>query len=91
MWSYYRDEINDSAIENNDDGNKINNNKKITSKSFEYKAKTMGRTPDDNNTLNAKAVIPLRYLSNFWRFLDLRLINCETELDFSWSKECIIS
>ena len=30
-------------------------------------------------------------MSNFWRFLDLSLINCEIELDLSWSKECIIS
>ena len=31
------------------------------------------------------------YLSNFWRSLDLPLITCEIELDFSWSKEDIIS
>ena len=30
-------------------------------------------------------------MSNFWRFLDLPLINCEIELDLSWSKECVIS
>ena len=30
-------------------------------------------------------------MSNVWRSLDLQLINCEIELDFSWSKECIIS
>ena len=30
-WNYCRDEVNDSAIDNNDDGNKINNNKTITS------------------------------------------------------------
>ena len=33
----------------------------------------------------------LKYLMNFWRFLDLPLINCEIELDLSWSKKCIIS
>ena len=48
LWSYYRDEINDSAIENNDDGNKIYNNKTITSRCFEYKTEIMRRTPDDN-------------------------------------------
>ena len=35
--------------------------------------------------------MPLKYLSNFWRFRDLPLINCEIELDLSWSKESIIS
>ena len=57
------------------------NNSKTTSKSFEYKAKVIGRTPDDNNTLDAEVVVPLKYLSNFWRFLNLSLINCEIELD----------
>ena len=33
----------------------------------------------------------VKYLSNFWRSLDLPLINCEIELDFSWSKEDTIS
>ena len=39
LWNYYRDEINDSAIENNDDGNRINNSKTVTSKSIEYRTK----------------------------------------------------
>ena len=90
MWNYYRDEVNDSAIENNDDGNKISNSKTITSKSFEYKTKIIAGTPDDN-TLNAEVVVPLKYLSSFWRSLDLRIINYEIELDLSCSKKCIIS
>ena len=48
-------------------------------------------TPNDNNTLTAEVVVQLKYLSNFWRFLDLPSINCEIELDLSWSKECILS
>ena len=61
------------------------------SKSFEYKAKLIGSTPDDNNTLDAEVFVPLKCLSNFWRSLDLPLINCKIELGFSWSKDCIIS
>ena len=53
--------------------------------------KLKGTTLNGNNILNGEDVVPLRYLSNFWRFLDLSLINCETELHLSWSKECIIS
>ena len=37
LWNFYRVEINNFAIENDDYGNKINNNKTMTSKSFEYK------------------------------------------------------
>ena len=90
MWNYYRDEINASAIEFNNDGNKINNNNKI-SKSLKYKAKIIGRTRADNNTLDPEVVVQLKYLSNFWRFLDFSLNNCEIEVDLSSSNECIIS
>ena len=68
--------MNDTANENNDANNfRINNNKKITSKSFEYKTKITGKILDDNNRSNTEVVALLKYLSNFWRFLDLPLIN----------------
>ena len=52
FWNYYRDKINDYANKNNDAINyRINNNKTTTSKSFEYKVKIIGRTPNDNNIL----------------------------------------
>ena len=92
MWNYYRGKINDDANENNAANNRINNNKTITSKSFECKTKLIGTTPNNNsNLLDAEVVVPLKYLSNFWRSLDLLLINCGTELDLSYSKEFIIS
>ena len=90
LWNYYRDEVNDSAIENNDDSNKISNNKTVTSKSFEYKTKIIAGTPEDN-TLYAEVVVSLKYLSSFWRSLDLPIINCKIELDLSCSKKCVIS
>ena len=89
LWNYYRDEINDDANENVN--NRINNNKTIANKSFEYNTKLIGSTTNDNNTLDAEVVVPLKYLSNFWRSHDLPLINCEIELDLSWSTECITS
>ena len=91
LWNYYRDETNDDTNEN-DKNNRINNNKTITRKSFEYNTKTIQRALDDNNnTLNAEVIVPLKHLSNFWRFMDLPVINCEIKLDLSWSKEFIIS
>ena len=81
LWNCCRDEINDDAIENdNANNNRVKNNKIITSKYFEYKTKILGRTPDNDNTLDTKDGVPLKYLSKFWRFLDLPLINCEIEL-----------
>ena len=69
LWNYYRYEINDDTIENVASRNKINNNKTITSKSFEYTTKLIGRTPNSSNILDAKVVVLLKYLSNFWRSL----------------------
>ena len=68
----------------------INNNKTITSKSFEYKTKLIGGTPNNNNILDGE-VVSLNYLSSFWRSLDLSSINCLRELDLSLSRFCVIS
>ena len=46
---------------------------------------------NDNNTWDAEVAVPLKYLTNFCRSFDLPLNNCEIELDFSWSKECLMS
>ena len=35
--------------------------------------------------------MPLKYLSNFWRSLELPLINCKVELKFKWTKYCVLS
>ena len=35
-------------------------------------------------------MIPLKYLSNFWRTLEMPLINCEVKLILTWSKNCVI-
>ena len=47
--------------------------------------------PNNNNILEAEIVVPLKYLSNFWRPLVLPLINCEIGLDLKWTKYCILS
>ena len=92
LWNYYKDEVNDSASEINDANSyRINNNKTARSKSFEYNRKLIESTPNNNSRLNAKVVVPFKYLSNFWRSLDLPLINCEIELDLTWSNYCVIS
>ena len=76
--TYYRDEVNDSLNENNDANNfRTNNNKITTSKSFEYKTKLTGSTPNHDSSLDTEVVVPLKYLSNFCRSLDFPLINCE--------------
>ena len=82
---YYGDEVND--ILNEIVANRrLNNNKTTTRISFKYKTKIIGRTLliiANNNTLDAEVVVPLKYSSNFWRSLNLPLINCKIQLDLS--------
>ena len=74
LWNYYRDETNSGA-----DG-KINYSIK-NSKSFNYKTSITGKLEGNNlEKENVEIVVPLKYLSNFWRTLDMPLINCEVSL-----------
>ena len=36
-------------------------------------------------------MVPLTYLSNFWRTLEMPLINCEVNLILTWSSTCVIT
>ena len=65
LRNYYKDEINDGENENDDNGNKIRSNKTTRSKSFKYKTKIKGSTPNNASRLNTEVVVPLKYLSNF--------------------------
>ena len=40
---------------------------------------------------NLKIVVPLKYLSNFWRSLEMLLINCKIQLGLNWTKSCVMS
>ena len=40
---------------------------------------------------NARIAVPLKYLSNFWRSLEIPLINCKTHLELNWSNDCVMS
>ena len=84
LWNYYKNEMNDDGAEVNDANFKINNGKVIKSRSFEYKTQITRNTPANDNILDTENVVPLKYLSNFWRYLSLSFINCEIELDLRW-------
>ena len=40
---------------------------------------------------DVEIIVPLNYLSNFWRTLEMPLINCEVNLILTWSKDCVIT
>ena len=59
--------------------------------SFKSKIKIAENTPDNGNTKNVEVAVPLKYLSNFWRTLEMPLINCEIYLILTWSENFVIS
>ena len=59
--------------------------------SFKFKVRTTGSSPADSNTKDVKIFLPLNYLSNFWRTLEMSLINCEINLMLTWSPNCVIT
>ena len=86
LWNYYRDEPNSSVSANNITHSILN------SESFDYKANFMENGVTNNNLTknDVKAAVPLKHLSNFWRHLNVLLINCEVELILTWFKNCVL-
>ena len=85
LWLYYRDQ---SALDGN--GNITDFPvKDDTHFSFAYKKNVIGRTGDDR-TKNTKIWVPLKYLSSFWRTLEMPLVNCEINHILTWSESCVL-
>ena len=97
LWNYYRDDpINPLSSDSESfkyktsiTGNTYNVDEKITDDGNEvdnpkYDPNKVGK----NKT---EVVIPLKHLSNFWRSLNIPLINCEIELILTWSKNCVLA
>ena len=63
------------------------------SSSFKYKVSLSGNPVVANNIarINVKVVVPLKYLSNFFRSLEMPLINGKIKLNLTWKKECVLS
>ena len=82
LWQFYRDEtfINDNGAIADFPADKNN------SASFKYKTKITGRIEHDGT----KKYVPLKSLSNFWRTLEIQLINCRINLILTWSARCFI-
>ena len=84
LWQYYRGEL---ALDANDDiiDFPANNN---NSALFKFKQQITGQT-GNRGTKDVEIMFPLKYLSNFWRTLEMPLINCEISLQLKWTKNCI--
>ena len=77
LWQYFRDEPDANNTED--------------SESFKSKIKITGKTPNNDNEKDVEIMVPLKYLSNFWRTLEMPLINCEVNLILTWSSTCVIT
>ena len=61
-----------------------------TTNSFKFKTKMTGQINDDGEINGVEIMVPLKYLSNFWRSLEMPLINCEVKLILTSSEDCVI-
>ena len=93
LFNYYRDE---PSTDTTRDGDQLINFSIKNSKSFDYKSDITGGIPNVASRANVRKVknlevaIPLKHLGNFWRNLNILLINCEISLNFSWNKTCLL-
>ena len=85
--NYYRDEPNSGIGGEN---NYVNYSIKDC-KTFDYKTSITGKLEGSNTEKEVEIVVPLKHLSNFWRTLDIPLINCEINLVLTWSKNCVLT
>ena len=88
LFNYYRDEPNEAALG-------AGNNAVIisirNSKSSDHKTKIIGSLAAGSlEKDDIKIAIPLKYLGNFWRNLDIPLINSEITLNLSWYEQCVL-
>ena len=97
LYNYYRDKLS-----NDNDNINFRNIKVVNSNSFKYKNKIIGNTynvnagadgynVNKNGTQEIELAIPLKYLGNFWRALNIPLISCEVFLELKWNKNCVIT
>ena len=73
-----------------DDGDIVIFNGANDTDSLNFKSNIIGKTNDDGDIGNVEIMITLKYLSNFWRTLEMSLINCEVEIILTWSKNFVI-
>ena len=96
LYNYYRDELSDDADHNFDNIKVVNSNtfkykNKITGNTYNVNAGTQGYDVNKNGTQEVELAIPLKYLGNFWRTLNIPLISCEVSLKLKWNKNCVIT
>ena len=107
FWNCYRDELTDDTNniyfpnKNVINSESFKNEASVTGSTYNVDAKM---TNAEGNEINNPAydanksgkkeveiALPSKHLNNFWRTLDILLINCEVSLILTWSSECVIT
>ena len=97
LYNYYRDELSNDADDNNFDNSNVVNSEafkyknKITGNTYNVDADAQGYDVNKNGRQEVELAIPLKYLGNFWRALNIPLISCEVSLELKWDKNCVIT
>ena len=86
LWQYCKDIPARNAANNRIIAFDANN----LTDSFNFKVKITSQTGDDGRK-DVEIMVPLKYLRNFWRTLEMPLINCEVNLILRWSSTCVIA
>ena len=81
LWGFKRDEITNNANVTNDDN----------APSFMYKVNLIANTEADGTRKGVQIAVPIKYLSNFWRSLEMPLINCKVELSLKWNENFVLT
>ena len=107
MYNYYRDELTNDGNDNFANRNGVNSKafkykNKITGNTYNINSTILNPAGDATvnnpnyvaNNSDKKSIelaIPLKYLGNFWRALNMPLISCEVFLELKWNKNCVIT
>ena len=96
LYNYYRDELTNDNNDNFANRNVVNSEafkykNKITGNAYNVDAGAQGYDVNKNGTQEIELALPLKYLGNFWRALNIPLISCEVFLELKWDKNCVIT
>ena len=76
LSKYYKDDQNHNIVQ---------------SESFKLKINITGKNPGADNKKDVKITVSLKYLSKFWRTLEIPLVICDINLILTWPKNYLIS
>ena len=81
LWGFKKDDVVNNINVANDDN----------APSFKHKASVIGDTQTSGTKMGVKIAVPLKYLNNFWRSLEMPLINCKVKLSLKRIENCVLT